>query len=197
MIFLALMDYHKLMRCSGVIYLACVAILSAIIVAGQFGGAGTGARRWITLPVIGRFQAPSGICLVVFLLLVSAAKSADQQSPHIDHRGFLRFPLLLIMKQPDPVPRDYRYRVRILCLILSQTHYSDHRRRSLCGSQGWHSRYFLLRGAVPVPDRISGKIESSPSSIPERFRRLQGISTVARVAIGSGILVCSTRRHFP
>ncbi len=56
MIFLALMDYHKLMRCTGVIYLACVAILLAIIVAGQFGGAGTGARRWITLPVIGRFQ---------------------------------------------------------------------------------------------------------------------------------------------
>ena len=38
MTFLALMDYHKLMRCTGVIYLGCVAILLAIIVAGQFGG---------------------------------------------------------------------------------------------------------------------------------------------------------------
>ena len=39
MFFLALTDYHKLMRCTGVIYLGCVAILLAIIVAGQFGGA--------------------------------------------------------------------------------------------------------------------------------------------------------------
>ena len=31
-------------------------ILLAVIVAGQLGGVGSGCRRWIDLPVIGRFQ---------------------------------------------------------------------------------------------------------------------------------------------
>jgi rod shape determining protein RodA len=73
MLFLALTDYHKLMRCTGVIYLGCVAILLAIIVAGQFGGAGTGARRWITLPVIGRFQ-PSEFVKIGLIIFFSCSE---------------------------------------------------------------------------------------------------------------------------
>ena len=77
MIFLALMDYHKLMRCTGVIYLACVAILLAIIVAGQFGGAGTGARRWIT-SAIGRFQ-PSEFVKIGLIIFFSGFLQRNQE----------------------------------------------------------------------------------------------------------------------
>ena len=105
MLFLALTDYHKLMRCTGVIYLACVAILLAIIVAGQFGGAGTGARRWITLPVIGRFQ-PSEFVKIGLIIFFSWFLQRNQEKINnprtlIIVGAFAAVPLLLIMKQPD------------------------------------------------------------------------------------------------
>ena len=53
---ISLMDYRKLMKCCGLVYIGCVGILLAVIVAGQLGGFGGGSRRWIDLPVIGRFQ---------------------------------------------------------------------------------------------------------------------------------------------
>ena len=105
MTFLALMDYHKLMRCTGVIYLGCVVILLAIIVAGQFGGAGTGARRWITLPVIGRFQ-PSEFVKIGLIIFFSWFLQRNQERINnlrtlIIVGAFAAVPLLLIMKQPD------------------------------------------------------------------------------------------------
>ena len=53
---ISLMDYRKLMKCCGLVYIGCVGILLAVIVAGQLGCFGGGSRRWIDLPVIGRFQ---------------------------------------------------------------------------------------------------------------------------------------------
>ena len=78
---ISLMDYRKLMKCCGLVYIGCVGILLAVIVAGQLGGFGGGSRRWIDLPVIGRFQ-PSEfvkIGLIFFLLLVPSEEPGEDQ----------------------------------------------------------------------------------------------------------------------
>lgn len=53
---LSVLNYRYLSRFAVIAYLGCLAILLAVIIAGQLGGAGSGSRRWITLPVLGRFQ---------------------------------------------------------------------------------------------------------------------------------------------
>ena len=69
---ISLMDYRKLMKCCGLVYIGCVGILLAVIVAGQLGGFGGGSRRWIDLPVIGRFQ-PSEFVKILFVFFVASS----------------------------------------------------------------------------------------------------------------------------
>ena len=67
---LSLLNYRYVLRCSSLIYLGCVVILLAVILAGKLGGAGTGSRRWIDLPVIGRFQ-PSEFVKIGLIIFFS------------------------------------------------------------------------------------------------------------------------------
>ena len=53
---LSLINYRYLLKFSVVIYIGCIVLLAAVSAAGQLGGFGGGSKRWITLPVIGRFQ---------------------------------------------------------------------------------------------------------------------------------------------
>ena len=50
---LSLIDYHRLLSMSTVIYLACVVMLVAVLLMGTSRGIAT---RWIVLPVIGQIQ---------------------------------------------------------------------------------------------------------------------------------------------
>ena len=50
---LSLIDYHKLLSMSTMIYLACVVMLVAVLLMGTSRGIAT---RWIVLPVIGQIQ---------------------------------------------------------------------------------------------------------------------------------------------
>ena len=192
MIFLALMDYHKLMRCTGVIYLACVAILLAIIVAGQFGGAGTGARRWITLPVIGRFQ-PSEFVKIGLIIFFSWFLQRNQEKIN-DPRtliivgAFAAVPLLLIMKQPD-LSTSIVIVFIIVCLIfVAGLSYKWIIGAAAVGIPGLALTVFLAeRGAVPFltgyqVNRILAFIN------PGKFADLNVQQDNSKMAIGSGML---------
>lgn len=99
---LSLINYRYLLKFSFAIYAGCIAILIAVIVAGQLGG---GSRRWITLPVIGRFQ-PSEFVKIGMILFFAWFLQRHQEK--IDHiltlilaAAFTAVPLYLIMDQPD------------------------------------------------------------------------------------------------
>ena len=58
---ISLMDYRKLMKCCGLVYIGCVGIPPGGDRCGPAGRLWGRLRRWIDLPVIGRFQ-PLGVC---------------------------------------------------------------------------------------------------------------------------------------
>lgn len=117
---LSLVNYRHLMRCSGIVYIACIAILLAVIVAGQLGGAGAGSRRWIDLPVIGRFQPSEfvkiGLILFFSWYLEKNQEKIDQPWTLITVALLAAVPLLLIVRQPD-LSTSIVIVFFILCLI--------------------------------------------------------------------------------
>ena len=102
---LSIFNYRFLTRFSVIVYIGCLAILLAVILAGQLGGSGGGSRRWITLPLIGRFQ-PSEfvkIGLIYFFswFLQKNQEKIDQPATLLSIAGLAAAPLLLVLKQPD------------------------------------------------------------------------------------------------
>lgn len=99
---LSLVNYRYLMKLNVVIYLGCIAILLAVILAGQKSG---GSRRWIVLPLIGRFQ-PSEfvkIGLIIFFswYLQKYQEKINRPVTLIVLAVLASIPLLLIIDQPD------------------------------------------------------------------------------------------------
>lgn len=119
-VILSLISYRYLLRFTGLIYIGCIGILLAVLIAGQFGGAGAGSQRWITLPVLGRLQ-PSEfvkIGLIVFFswFFQKNQEKINQPVTLIMLAFFAAVPLLLIMDQPD-LSTSIVIMVFILCLI--------------------------------------------------------------------------------
>jgi len=136
---LSLLNYRYVLRCSSLIYLGCVVILLAVILAGKLGGAGTGSRRWIDLPVIGRFQ-PSEfvkIGLIIFFswFLQKYQEKIDQPSTLLLLAAFAAIPLLLILKQPD-LSTSIVIVFTILCLVYTA---------------GISYKWILFAAAVTIP----------------------------------------------
>ena len=117
---LSIFNYRFLTRFSVVVYIGCLAILLAVIIAGQLGGSGGGSRRWITLPLIGRFQ-PSEfvkIGLIYFFswFLQKNQEKIDQPATLLSIAGLAAAPLLLVLKQPD-LSTSIVIFFTILCMI--------------------------------------------------------------------------------
>lgn len=102
---LSLINYRFLLKFSGIIYVGCIGILLAVIIAGQLGGLGGGSRRWITLPLIGRFQPSEfvkiGLILFFSWFLQKNQEKINQPLTLILIGALAAVPLLLIMSQPD------------------------------------------------------------------------------------------------
>lgn len=119
-VILSLFSYRYLLRFSGLIYIGCIGILLAVLIAGQLGGSGTGSQRWIELPILGRLQ-PSEfvkIGLIVFFswFLQKNQEKINQPITLITLALFAAIPLLLIMEQPD-LSTSIVIMVFIICLI--------------------------------------------------------------------------------
>lgn len=102
-ILLSVVSYRYVLKFSIVIYLGCIAILLAVIIAGQLGG--LGSRRWITLPVIGRFQPSEfvkiGLVLFFSWFLQKRQEKINEPFTLLSIAAFAAVPLFLIMEQPD------------------------------------------------------------------------------------------------
>ena len=99
---LSLLDYHRLLSLSAVIYGGCIVGLAAVLVFGNRVG---GATRWIVLPVIGQLQ-PSEfvkIGLVVFFADYLGKRQAVLNRFRIlaMAAALILLPLILIFREPD------------------------------------------------------------------------------------------------
>jgi len=99
---LSLLDYHRLLSLSAVIYGGCIVGLAAVLVFGNRVG---GATRWIVLPVIGQLQ-PSEfvkIGLVVFFAEYLGKRQAVLNRFRIlaMAAALILLPLILIFREPD------------------------------------------------------------------------------------------------
>lgn len=99
---LSLLDYHRLLSLSAVIYGGCIIGLAAVLVFGNRVG---GATRWIILPVIGQLQ-PSEF-VKIGLVLFFADYLGKRQAVLNRFRilamaaALILLPLFLIFREPD------------------------------------------------------------------------------------------------
>ena len=99
---LSLLDYHRLLSLSAVIYGGCIVGLAAVLVFGNRVG---GATRWIILPVIGQLQ-PSEF-VKIGLVLFFADYLGKRQAVLNRFRilamaaALILLPLFLIFREPD------------------------------------------------------------------------------------------------
>lgn len=101
-VILSFIDYHKIASLSIVVYIACVAILIAVLLFGRSRGIAT---RWIELPVIGQIQ-PSEFVKVGMILFFSWYLSKYQEKINqlpvlISAAVLFSIPTALILKQPN------------------------------------------------------------------------------------------------
>ena len=101
MLFMAQLEVRILRRWAPWMYLGGMALLVAVIFYGSIGG---GARRWIDLPLLPRFQ-PSEIMKVVLPLCVAGYFSKRAIPPRFKHIFWalviIMLPTALIAIQPD------------------------------------------------------------------------------------------------
>lgn len=99
---LSLIDYHKFLSLSPLVYLVCVVILAAVLLFGKSRGIAT---RWIDLPVIGRVQ-PSEFVKIGLILFFSWYFQKNQEKINqISVVGaaaaLFAVPIYLILEQPN------------------------------------------------------------------------------------------------
>ena len=99
---LSLIDYHRILNFSVVIYLGCVGLLAWVLMNGVLRG---GATRWVVLPVIGQVQ-PSEFTKIG--LIIFFAWFFDKYQEQINRLPVLGMaavlfgvPILLILAEPN------------------------------------------------------------------------------------------------
>lgn len=99
---LGFLDYHQLLKTYGVVYIGSVVLLTAVLLVGDSGG---GARRWVEVPMIGRFQ-PSEFAKIGMVLFF--AWFFDKNQEKIDRPAVVAMAvalfgtlLVLILAEPD------------------------------------------------------------------------------------------------
>lgn len=102
MVAVSFIDYHTILRFSIIIYIGCCALLVMVLVYGLISH---GARRWITLPVIGQFQ-PSEfvkVGLVIFFADYFGRNEEKKERYNImlPAMGLALIPIVLILLEPD------------------------------------------------------------------------------------------------
>ncbi|MCI8949470.1 MAG: rod shape-determining protein RodA [Lachnospiraceae bacterium] len=99
---LSLIDYHRLMNLSTIIYLICTGMLAWVLLNGVMRG---GATRWIVLPVLGQLQ-PSEFTKIGLIIFFSWY--FDKYQERINQFSILAaaavlfgIPVLLILAEPN------------------------------------------------------------------------------------------------
>ncbi len=99
---LSLIDYHRVLSFSTLIYLGCVGILGAVLVMGKARGI---ARRWIVLPVIGQIQPAEFVKIGLILFFSWYFAKYQEKKNQFSTLGIaavlFAVPAFLIFKQPN------------------------------------------------------------------------------------------------
>lgn len=99
---LSLLDYHRVLSFSTVIYIVCIVSLAAVLLFGKRVG---GATRWLVLPGIGQLQ-PSEFVKIGLIIFFSWFFSKNQEKLNqvttlAMAAGLFAVPVFLIFDQPD------------------------------------------------------------------------------------------------
>lgn len=99
---LSLVDYHRILSFSIVVYAACVAMLAAVLIMGKARGI---ARRWIVLPVIGQIQPAEFVKIGLILFFSWYFGKYQEKKNRLSVLGpavvLFAVPAFLILKQPN------------------------------------------------------------------------------------------------
>lgn len=189
---LSVLNYRYLARFAVVAYLGCLAILLAVIIAGQLGGAGSGSRRWITLPVLGRFQ-PSEFVKIGLIFFFSWFLHKNQERINqpvvlLMLAGLAAAPLLFILEQPD-LSTSIVIMFTILCMIfISGISYRLILTAAAIGIPSLAAvMYLAQQGLVPFiePYQVNRVLAFIN---PEKYAELNLQQDNSQMAIGSGML---------
>lgn len=101
-VFLALVDYHRILNLSILVYLACIGLLAWVLISGIARG---GATRWVVVPVLGQLQ-PSEFTKIGLILFFSwyfnkYQERINQVSILAATAVLFGFPVLLILIEPN------------------------------------------------------------------------------------------------
>lgn len=101
-VLLSLIDYHRILRFSTMIYLGCVGLLAWVLINGVLRG---GATRWVVLPVIGQLQPSefTKIGLIIFFAwYFDKYQERINQMPVLAGAAVLfTAPVFLILAEPN------------------------------------------------------------------------------------------------
>lgn len=189
---LSVLNYRYLSRFAVIAYLGCLAILLAVIIAGQLGGAGSGSRRWITLPVLGRFQpsefAKIGLIFFFSWFLHKNQERINQPVTLLMLAGLAAAPLLLILEQPD-LSTSIVIMFTILCMVfISGISYRLIFTAAAIGIPSLAAVMYLAhQGLVPFiePYQVNRVLAFIN---PEKYAELNLQQDNSQMAIGSGML---------
>lgn len=189
---LSVLNYRYLSRFAVIAYLGCLAILLAVIIAGQLGGAGSGSRRWITLPVLGRFQpsefAKIGLIFFFSWFLHKNQERINQPVTLLMLAGLAAAPLLLILEQPD-LSTSIVIMFTILCMVfISGISYRLIFTAAAIGIPSLAAVMYLAhQGQVPFiePYQVNRVLAFIN---PEKYAELNLQQDNSQMAIGSGML---------
>ena len=99
---LSLVDYHKILNFSTVIYLICIGSLVAVLV---WGKSVNNARRWIEVPVLGQLQPSEfvkiGLIITFSWYFTKYQEKIDKVTTVVLAAVLFGIPAMLIFEQPN------------------------------------------------------------------------------------------------
>lgn len=102
MVVVSFIDYHTILKFSILIYIGCCVLLVLVLVYGLIRG---GARRWITLPVIGQFQPSEFVKVGLVIFFADYFGRNEEKMGRVNIMlpaiGLAMIPIVLILLEPD------------------------------------------------------------------------------------------------
>lgn len=186
---LSLVDYHRILNFSMVIYGLCIASLVAVLVWGRVVN---NARRWIEVPVIGQLQPSEfvkiGLIIVFSWYFMKYQEKVDQVGTVLLAAVLFAMPALLIFEQPN-----LSTCLVIMVMILGIVFASGISYKWIMGTIAVTVPmvatfiYLLLHGMIPfIKEYQAGRILAW--FYPEQYGEARYQQNNSIIAIGSGQL---------
>lgn len=186
---LSIVDYHRVLSFSGVIYSLCVASLVAVLL---WGRTVNNARRWIELPVLGQIQPSEfvkiGLIITFSWFFMKNQEKIDKISTVAVAAALFALPAFFIFEQPN-----LSTCLVIVVMVLGMVFASGISYRWIGGTlavvipMAATFIYLLLHGMIPfIKEYQAGRILAW--FYPEKYGEARYQQNNSIIAIGSGQL---------